>query len=108
MRFALPWPARRPAAAWLLVLLTLIGCGLPPAADPLAQASTLMASMSVEEKVGQLMVFAFTGTTVTPDAAQMVRDYHVGGVILFQQNLLDAARYAALPASCRPKHAYRC
>jgi beta-N-acetylhexosaminidase len=61
-----------------------------------AQVAKLMATMSLEEKVGQLMVVAFTGTSVAPEVAQMVRDYHVGGAILFQQNLEDAAQVRSL------------
>lgn len=48
--------------------------------------------MTLPEKVGQLMVIAFSGTAVTPDARRMVREYGVGGVILFQQNLIDGAQ----------------
>src|SRR5687768_3285346 len=51
----------------------------------------LLATMTLEQKVGQLMVVSFAGTTFSAEAERMVRDYHVGGVILFQQNLVDAA-----------------
>ena len=56
----------------------------------------LLATMTVEQKVGQLMVVSFAGTTMTAEAERMVRDYGVGGVILFQQNLVDAAQIRRL------------
>ncbi len=85
--------------------LILNGCAAPwqrapgsVAGSVTERAARLLAGMSLEEKVGQVMVIAFEGTTVTPAAAQMVRDYHVGGVILFQQNLQDAAQVRSLTA----------
>jgi beta-N-acetylhexosaminidase len=45
--------------------------------------------MSLEQKVGQLMIVAFRDAHVSPVIAEMLRDRHVGGVILFTQNLVD-------------------
>lgn len=67
-----------------------------PAPQADAIAARLLARMSLDEKVGQLMVVAFTGPTFTPEAEQMVRQYHVGGVILFAQNLLDGVQIKQL------------
>jgi beta-N-acetylhexosaminidase len=85
-------------AAVPLLLLALSGCAGPPfaerggapAAGTRANVDALLAAMTVEEKVGQLMVISFAGPAFSPEAEQMVRQYHAGGVILFQQNLLDA------------------
>ena len=78
------------------VLLLLPGCG-PFGARPDQQGATrqqgvdgLLAGMTLEQKVGQVMVVSFNGTSMTAEAERMVRDYHVGGVILFQQNLTGA------------------
>jgi beta-N-acetylhexosaminidase len=45
--------------------------------------------MSLEQKVGQVLIVAFREAIVSPAIAEMVRDRHAGGVILFTQNLGD-------------------
>lgn len=51
-----------------------------------------VAKMSVEEKVGQLFVPAFSGPA---DALAKIRGYHVGGLIYFPENFGSPARTAA-------------
>ncbi|MCL6570128.1 MAG: glycoside hydrolase family 3 protein [Bacillus sp. (in: Bacteria)] len=52
--------------------------------------------MSMEEKVGQMLMPDFrnwNGKNVTemqPEIAQLVKDYHLGGVILFRENTVKA------------------
>jgi beta-N-acetylhexosaminidase len=55
-----------------------------------AEAERLLARMSLEQKVGQIMIVAFRDSSISPTIAEMVRDRHAGGVILFTQNLGDA------------------
>ena len=43
--------------------------------------------MTSREKIGQLFMVGFMGTTVTPELASFVKDYKPGGVILFSRNL---------------------
>jgi beta-N-acetylhexosaminidase len=109
---ALRWAARVARVVRLvrlvrvaLVTLLLAACAMPGAAPPgpvppvagtVARVDDLVKGMTVEQKVGQLMVVSFSGTTVTAEAERMVRDYHVGGVILFQQNMVDAAQIRSL------------
>ncbi|MGH2377256.1 MAG: glycoside hydrolase family 3 protein [Candidatus Limnocylindria bacterium] len=52
--------------------------------------------MSVEEQVGQLMTVAFHGRAITPGLERMIRDRHVGGVILFAENVEDASGLSRL------------
>ncbi|MCL2043158.1 MAG: hypothetical protein FWG89_03365 [Treponema sp.] len=40
----------------------------------------LMGAMDIRQKVGQLMVFGFCGTGITPDVAELITKYHVGGL----------------------------
>ena len=58
----------------------------------------IVAGMSLERKVGQLMSVAFHGTTITSSLEAMVRDRGVGGVILYSENFTDAAGLAKLVA----------
>ena len=39
------------------------------------------------EKIGQLFMVGFEGTSVTPDLAAFIKEYKPGGVILFSRNL---------------------
>nr|WP_257968034.1 glycoside hydrolase family 3 protein [Peribacillus deserti] len=58
--------------------------------------------MSVEEKVGQMLMPDYrkwNGTNVTemlPEIAQQVKDYHLGGVILFAENVVATEQTAKL------------
>jgi beta-N-acetylhexosaminidase len=43
--------------------------------------------MTSREKIGQLFMLGFLGTSVTPDLASFIKEYKPGGVILFSRNL---------------------
>ena len=51
------------------------------------EAERLLEQMSLEQKVGQVMVVAFREDVVSPAISEMIRERHVGGVILFAPNL---------------------
>jgi len=72
----------------LCLLQSLPGPGT--AQDSLAQGpvAEIMASMSVEDKVGQLFIVPFVGAEVNPDSDiwQLITEYKVGGVILLAAN----------------------
>lgn len=102
---------------FLITLLLLTSCALPlpggvpqaiqptslgvPAAartatavsdDPLSdEVEQRLAAMTLEQKVGQLMVVAFREDSISPSISEMVRERHVGGVILFTRNLQNPA-----------------
>ncbi|MDZ5473703.1 beta-N-acetylhexosaminidase [Bacillus sp. 31A1R] len=46
-----------------------------------------MVSPELKNKVGQLMVFGFKGKTASPEIKKLIRDHHVGGIILFGRNI---------------------
>ena len=64
-----------------------------PTPDPVAEA---LADLTTEQKVGQLLVAGILGTDPGEDGAQAVRDYQVGGVILFGRNVESADQLAGL------------
>lgn len=43
--------------------------------------------MTLEQKVGQMLLAGVDGTTVSDSAKQMITDDHIGGIILFKNNL---------------------
>jgi beta-N-acetylhexosaminidase len=52
--------------------------------------------MSLEEKIGQMLVVGIPGTTAGPVAQRLVQDDHAGGVILFGRNIQDPAQVGQL------------
>lgn len=60
--------------------------GAPEALDLRVEA--LRASLTSEERVGQLMLVTFDGMYVGPDSpvTQLIRDYNIGGVVLLAEN----------------------
>jgi beta-N-acetylhexosaminidase len=62
--------------------------------------------MTSREKIGQLFMVGFLGTSVTPDLAAFIRDYKPGGVILFSRNLESVEQIVQLTNDlqhCSPK-----
>ena len=49
----------------------------------------LLKSMSNEEKIGQIMICGFDGTSPSPNIQKLIREYHLGNVILFKRNIED-------------------
>jgi beta-N-acetylhexosaminidase len=75
---------------WLLLLAWLLPLS-PIHAQELdldARVDALLATMSVEERVGQVFLVAFVGNDPSPgtDIAQLVRQDHIGGVVLLAAN----------------------
>jgi beta-N-acetylhexosaminidase len=51
----------------------------------------MVAQMSEDDKLGQLLIMQFTADTYTPTQQQMVRSYHPGGVV-FERNAMGTAQ----------------
>lgn len=49
--------------------------------------NSLLESMTLEEKIGQMIIAGIEGTTLTPETNNLIKDYHVGGIIFFSDNL---------------------
>ncbi len=52
----------------------------------LAQAQALLESMSPEERIGQLFLVTFAGSSASEEIANLILDYHIGGVVLLDRN----------------------
>ena len=48
--------------------------------------------MTLEEKVGQLLVVGLEGYTIDDNARKMIEDYHISGFILFDRNVENASQ----------------
>ena len=59
--------------------------GVAAQTDPIEE---MMSQMSVADRVGQLFIVTFLGNDVRPTSkiARLIRDYHIGGVVLLPSN----------------------
>ena len=90
----------------LLLMLTFLmtGCGatkevkadviLPPT-DPVEK---ILQSMTLEEKIGQMMMVGFYGTTLNDDIIYSLNAFHFGGIIYYDRNLESVEQAKKLSA----------
>lgn len=45
--------------------------------------------LTIEEKIGQMVMLGIPGTTVGSEARAFIEDHHVGGIILFAENVVS-------------------
>lgn len=58
-----------------------------PVDDSNDSALTQLKELSLEEKVGQLVIVGMEGTTVDSSSRKLLNTYHVGGFIFFKDNM---------------------
>ena len=85
----------------LALLIALSLAPLRPAPLFAAAVDQLMSSMTLEEKVGQMMLVAFKGSGLSPELSDMIAKRHIGGVILYSSwgNIENVRQVAALNAA---------
>jgi len=68
--------------------------------NPVGSRKTLMKffDMTTKQKIGQRFGLGFSGTSVSAELRRLVKEYKVGNVILFRDNLESAAQARALCA----------
>ena len=59
----------------------------------------ILSQMTLEEKIGQMMIIGFHGTTANEDVNFMLNNYHFGGIIFFERNMESKAQVKSLTAS---------
>ncbi len=69
-------------------LLVPVPAALAQPESPLTKAQALLATMTPEERVGQLFLVTFRGTNTGPESQiyDLIANQHVGGVILLSEN----------------------
>lgn len=70
------------------------------------QTEKLIADMTPEEKIGQLLMIGIQGTEVNDDSRYMLNAYHAGGIILFDRNVVSLEQVTELNRglqACSPK-----
>ena len=93
---------RRLAAAvlgtGLLTVGMMTGCGsqAPTAKESAAaaepqtleeKADAIVAKMTTNEKIGQMVMIGVHGTDIDDDSKAMLRQFHIGGVVYFDRNI---------------------
>lgn len=61
-----------------------------PTPAPTARVAGLLAGMSIPDRAAQAMSVAFRGRSITAHTERMIREKHVGGVVIFRENVEDA------------------
>lgn len=93
----------------MFVFAAALGCGsetsgeeaLPESqesAAKISRADEILNSMTLKEKVGQMVMIGVYGTEIDDDSRFMLHQYHVGGVVLFDRNLESAPQVKAFVA----------
>jgi len=59
--------------------------------------------MKLIEKIGALFMIGFDGTSMTPELEKLLREYHVGGVILFKRNITSKKQLTELISDIKDK-----
>ena len=47
----------------------------------------ILSQMSLEQKIGQLFVFGFNGTSINKNITQLIQNQYIGGVLLLEPNI---------------------
>lgn len=81
------------AAQSILLMLPLAVSSAGSAVD---NVDELVAKMSVEQKVGQLMMVGFGGKKMGPAIAKLLTGYHIGSVALYSRNIVNTKQLAKL------------
>ncbi|RQW12853.1 beta-N-acetylhexosaminidase [Paenibacillus rhizophilus] len=56
----------------------------------------MLAGMSLRDKIGQMLICGFYGTSMDGDLRRLIADYKIGGVIYFARNVESPAQIARL------------
>ncbi|MHA0856110.1 beta-N-acetylhexosaminidase [Paenibacillus sp. CMAA1364] len=58
-----------------------------PPAEPVDEVEKLLSTMSIEEKIGQLVLVGMDGTINNKDSQTFIEEYHIGGFIFYKDNI---------------------
>lgn len=100
---ATPAPAAifTPRATAIVPATTPVMLDRTRAPDDEALVEEILAEMSIEEKIGQFFMVFFDGTSYSPELERTIQELHVGGILLFHQNLAPVEEMAALVAAAQ-------
>ena len=80
----------------LLYLFLILAVTIPARALTDAEIEALISKMSVDEKVGQLLIFGVRGPQVGPIPKAHITKRFIGGIVLYDRNIQNPQQVAAL------------
>lgn len=84
--YQLKWVLPRPTDSEGNPALHHISLSIDPANLTINQLS-LLETLTLDEKIGQMIMAGIEGTTSEPETIRLIEDYKVGGIIFFRKNL---------------------
>lgn len=84
--------------------------GVQPQAPSLTvdeQAAEIVAGMTPEEKIGQMVMMGVQGTAIDADTLKMLQEYSIGGVIFFDRNMESKMQVQGFTQALQEKRAGR-
>ncbi len=69
-------------------------------------AQKYLANMTMDQKLGQLILVALQGTTLTSDDLKMIKQQAAGGVLLYTDNMTSQSQTRAMIAAAQAHAAY--
>lgn len=75
---------------------------IPVPKDPIAEQ---IKTMTLEEKIGQMIMAGIDGYTMNENEAKLIQEYHIGGFILFGRNVETPEQLLALTNSLKKANA---
>jgi beta-N-acetylhexosaminidase len=61
----------------------------------------ILQEMTLEEKIGQMVVIGFEGPRIDDHVESMIREHQIGGLVLFERNIEDENQLASLIADLK-------
>lgn len=69
--------------------------------EPRDEVIAILQEMTLEEKIGQMIVAGFEGPRVDGHVESLIREHQIGGLILFERNIEDEKQLASLIADLK-------
>ncbi|QUH18887.1 beta-N-acetylhexosaminidase [Alkaliphilus sp. B6464] len=64
--------------------------------EPIDQVGLRIEEMTLDEKIGQLVLVGMDGYDVNDNIKELIQSYHVGGIILYRKNVKDSNQLLSL------------
>jgi beta-N-acetylhexosaminidase len=72
-----------------------------PAESSVLQVEKFLGELTVEQKVGQLMMIGFGGKEMGPEISKLLLELHIGSVALYNRNIVNNQQLAKLVSDIR-------
>jgi beta-N-acetylhexosaminidase len=76
---------------------------LPPKIDTILEE---LNEMSLNDKIGQMIIAGFDGTTINSETQSLINKYKLGGLILYQTNVKDATQLVNLTNALKTSNSH--